>query len=85
MVRQLLKFFFILSSCPLVSRSTRFLGERSGKKKSRVVVFLLDILDGKNASSQVVRTGGRGGMDRARVRDEVSPGEIYEHPSRGGG
>lgn len=84
MVRQLLKFFFILSSCPIVSRSTRFLGERSGKKKSRVV-FLLDILDGKNASSQVVRTGGRGGMDRARVRDEVSPGEIYEHPSRGGG
>lgn len=84
MVRQLLKFFFILSSCPIVSRSSRFLGERSRKKKSRVV-FLLDILDGKNASSQVVRTGGRGGMDRARVRDEVSPGEIYEHPSRGGG
>lgn len=84
MVRQLLKFFFILSSCPIVSRSSRFLGEQSGKKKSRVV-FLLDILDGKNASSQVVRTGGRGGMDRARVRDEVSPGEIYEHPSRGGG
>lgn len=48
-------------------------------------MFLLDILDGKNASSQVVRTGERGGMDRARVRDEVSPGEIYEHPSRGGG
>lgn len=24
-------------------------------------------------------------MDRARVRDEVSPGEIYEHPPRGGG
>lgn len=32
-----------------------------------------------------VQVGGNGGMDRARVRDEVSPGEIYEHPSRGGG